>query len=127
MSTLYEKQGRRYIPVREEVALNSFPEGAHLVVVKPGMKTVTYGIDPNHAALLAASGEAFENMCQAIQRVAQAQPNHKLTDQQREALDKFIACGGLPTFTRRSAADIANAGIRELVRVAALGHAVQSE
>jgi hypothetical protein len=119
MSTLYEKRGRRYVPAREEVALNGFPEGAHLVVVKPGQTTVTYRVHPEHAALLAASGEAFEAMCAAIQREAQSQPSKPLTEEQRKALDEFIACGGLPTFTRQSAASIANAAIRELIRVAA--------
>ena len=55
MTTLYEKRGRRYHPVREEMHYNSFPSGAHLVIVNPGQKSVRYSIAPDHAALLVAA------------------------------------------------------------------------
>ena len=54
--TLYRKVGRRYKPVREydPMLMDSFPEGSHLVVCKPGEWSYRYNVTPEHAPLLAA-------------------------------------------------------------------------
>ena len=43
--TLYEKKGNRYYPLREEIEYDSLPEGAHLVIVSPGRRTIKYYYD----------------------------------------------------------------------------------
>src|SRR4030067_3839168 len=116
MTTLYQKQGRRYVPAREEVILNSMQEGAHLAIVKPGITTVTYNIEPDHAALIAASGPAYEAMCQAIQQAFAREPDRPLTKRQRAILEQFIEAGGGPDFRLKSAGGRANEGKGGLIK-----------
>ena len=55
MTTLYKKVGRRYRPVAEHEEWDSFPEGAHLVICRPGSTMRRFGIEPDRAGLLAAA------------------------------------------------------------------------
>lgn len=52
--TLYEKRGRRYVPVQyyDPAALDGLPDGAHLVVVEPGGRYTRYSINPDHVNVL---------------------------------------------------------------------------
>jgi hypothetical protein len=119
MSTLYEKRGRRYYPVAEMFSLDTLPAGSHLVTVRPGLKTVLCNVNPDHASLIAASREAKDAMCVEIQKAMAREPNKPLTRKQREILDQFVAAGGFPMFSRKAAADVANAGIAVLIDIAA--------
>lgn len=75
--TLYRKVGRRYIPVAEEFVFDSFREGCHLVVCKPGLKTTVYNINPDYATLLAAFDACRDKMAEAIVEHRDAhRPNH---------------------------------------------------
>jgi hypothetical protein len=53
----YEKVGRRYKPVYEydQTMMDAFPKGTHIVMCYPGGQSTRYNIDPNYAALIAAS------------------------------------------------------------------------
>lgn len=66
MNTLYEKRGRRYVPVAESVAIDSLPSGAHLVVVEPGIRSVTRRIDPAEAAIRAACRSIEKDVSRAL-------------------------------------------------------------
>ena len=55
MTTLYKKVGRRYRPAAEHEEWDSYPEGAHLVVCRPGSTMRRFNIDPDLAGLLAAA------------------------------------------------------------------------
>ncbi len=55
MTTLYKKIGRRYKPVAEYEEWDSYPEGAHLVICRPGSTLRRFRIDPDRASLLAAA------------------------------------------------------------------------
>lgn len=118
-TTLYEKRGRRYYPVSEFFALDALPAGAHLVTIRPGLKTVQCSINPDHAALIAASGPAMDAMRAAIQQAMAREPSKPLTPKQRRIMDDFVAAGGFPMFSRKSAHDVAEAGIRALIDAAA--------
>jgi hypothetical protein len=117
MNTLYERRGRRYFPTSEMFCLDALPAGSHLVTIKPGSKTVLCNIDPDHAALIAASAEAKGAMCAAIQQAMAREPNKPLTPKQRKIMDEFVAAGGFPVFSRKAAADVAKAGIDALIAV----------
>jgi hypothetical protein len=119
MSTLYEKRGGRYFPVSEMFSIDALPAGNHLVTVKPGSKTVLCNIEPDHAALVAASAEAKGAMCTAIQQAMAREPNRPLTPKQRKIMDEFVVAGGFPIFSRKAAAEVAEIGIRALIDVAA--------
>ena len=117
--TLYEKRGRRYYPAAEMVCIDALPKGSHLITVRPGLKTVIYNIEPDYVSLIAAAEEAKDAMCAAIQAAMAREPNRPLTRAQRKILDEFQAAGGFQMFSRKCAADIAEAGVDALIVAAA--------
>jgi len=115
----YEKVGRRYRPVAEynEQWLDSFTQGTHLVMVYPGGSSRRYNIDPNYAALIAASRTAEEAMCQALRNASEIQPKTRaLTPEQLAAWNNLIEVMGddARCLSRASSRDIAEAGVRAL-------------
>lgn len=95
--TLYKKEisknGKvKYIPIREysEEMHSSMPEGVHMVVVKPGLQSYTYRIDPDYATLYAAYKMMEDDLVKILIEASEMRPkNQPLTDQQREAWAKF--------------------------------------
>jgi hypothetical protein len=97
----YEKVGRRYKPVYEydQTLLDSFPKGAHLVLVYPGGSSRRYNINPNYAALIAAS-RVFEDKAASVMlqaqelRLQQKLRETPLTPEQRAAWDHLVEVFG---------------------------------
>jgi hypothetical protein len=115
----YEKRGRRYYPVAEYDSdlLDSFPKGAHLVLVYPGGQSCRYNVEPNHAALIAAGRVAEDAMCEAIRKASEMRPQRTpLTEGQRKAWRKLAKEFGddLATLRINSARDIAESGLGAL-------------
>jgi len=115
----YEKVGRRYKPVHEydQVLLDSFPKGTHLVMCYPGGQSRRFNIDPNHAAMIAAGRVAEDAMCDAMRRASELRPQRTpLTEGQRRAWKKLAREFGddLATLSGSSARDIAEAGLAAL-------------
>jgi hypothetical protein len=115
----YKKEGRRYKPVYEydQMLLDSFSKGTHLVEVYPGGSSRRYNIDPNHAALIAAGRVAEEAMTKAISRASELKPRQTpITEGQRAAWKKLAQEFGdeLATLQISSARDIAEAGLKAL-------------
>jgi hypothetical protein len=120
----YEKVGRRYRPVYEydQVLLDSFPKGNHLVMCYPGGQSRRFNVEPNHAALIAAGRVAEDVMCKAIQQASKLRPQRTpLTEGQRHAWKKLAKEFGddLATLSIASARDIAEAGLDALQTEAA--------
>lgn len=115
----YEKVGRRYKPVYEydQMLLDGFPKGNHLVMCYPGGQSRRYNIDPNYAALIAAGRVAEDAMSQAVRKASELRPQRTLvTEGQRKAWNKLAKELGddLATLNISSARDIADAGIKAL-------------
>jgi hypothetical protein len=115
----YEKVGRRYKPVAEydSTYLDSFPKGAHLVMCYPGGSTRRFNIDPDYAALLAASRVAEEAMSKAIQKASEMRPHHTpVTEKQKKAWENLSKAFGSDRYYIEipSAKEIAEAGIKAL-------------
>lgn len=115
----YEKVGRRYKPVYEydQILMDSFPKGAHMVMCYPGGQSRRYNIDPNYAAMIAAGRVAEDAMCKAIQTASELRPRQTpITEGQRRAWKKLAREFGdeLATLNISSAHDIAQAGIKAL-------------
>ena len=93
MKTIYyEKVGRRYVPVAEYDSdyLDSFPKGNHIVMCYPGGQSRRFNIDPDYAALIAASRVAEEAMGKAMYDASQLKPSKKpITSGQRRAWRKL--------------------------------------
>ena len=84
----YEKRGRRYVPVHEYDSdlLNAMPKGTHLLMIHPGGSSTRYNINPNHAALIAASRVAEDAMSNAIHEASEMRPHNKpVTEKQQKA------------------------------------------
>jgi len=115
--TLYEKRGRRYYPAAISDVHDSFPIGAHLVVVgihDEGLRSTYYGIDPDYAAVEAAMKVAHEAMATAMHEASTPAPeNRKLTRRQRDAWEAFTSAMGddFPRVSSKSTNDIIDAGL----------------
>ena len=121
--TFYEKVGRRYIPVKEYDAkfCDAYPSGAHVTVVTPGVKSTRYNIDPDYAALIAASMVAYDHICKVIVDRSSLKPTKEpITEEQKELWDKLSqslneAC--LPLY-RASVAESVRAGTDAMIKEA---------
>ena len=122
---LYEKlPSGRYREVRETIDLDSLPEGAYLVIVKPGSRSTIHGIDPDHAALVAAAHDALPAMASAVLRASEWRPDQRQpwTAQELKAWEAFRRAVGSDALERlhgASAMDVAEAGMSALVKAAA--------
>jgi len=115
----YEKVGRRYVPVAEydNEFMDSFTKGNHLVMVYPGGSSRRFNINPDYAALIAASRVAEDAMSKAISKASELRPRQApITEGQRKAWRKLAKEFGdeLATLNINSSRDIAEAGIKAL-------------
>ena len=88
----YEKVGRRYVPVAEydNKFMDSFTKGNHLVMVYPGGSSRRFNINPDYAALIAASRVAEDAMARAISQASELRPKQTpITEGQRKAWRKL--------------------------------------
>ena len=115
---LYEKVGRRYVPVAENYDEHyTFPKGNHLVMCYPGGESRQFDIDPNYAALIAASRVAEDAMCKALNKASELRPARTpITPAQQRAWKKLAKEFGdeLCTLNGASIHDLAEAGVRAL-------------
>ena len=116
---LYERVGRRYVPVQEydSALMDGFPKGSHLVVCYPGGKSTRYNVDPNYAAMIAAGRVAEDAVSQAIVKASEMRPRSRpITPEQQAAWDQLIkAFGGDRYYIELpSAREIAEAGVQAM-------------
>ena len=117
--TYYEKRGRRYVPVSEYDSdlFHSMSKGSHLVMCYPGGSSTRYNVNPNHAALIAASRVAEDAMCDAMYKASEMMPKRKpVTQKQQKAWRDLQRAFGDDLFAlhTESSKGIAEAGIRAL-------------
>jgi hypothetical protein len=114
----YIKEGRKYVPVAENYDDHyTFPKGNHLVMCYPGGESRQYNIDPNYAALIAASRVAEDAMCKALNKASELRPARTpITPAQQRAWKKLAKEFGdeLCTLNGASIHDIAEAGVKAL-------------
>lgn len=111
--TLYEKRGRRYLPVYDSDAYRGLFNGSWLVVVRDGCKSIQ-AITPARAAWVAAAEGARDAMVAAIMRASERRPRDEpLRAKEQRAYEAWRAIMGEDTMylKRDSAQDIARAGI----------------
>lgn len=115
MRTLYEKRGRRYIPVSsyDPLTMDAMPQGAHLVVVDPGVKSTRYSVDPDRAAVLAVLGQHRDQLARLIREASEAKPTKPQAAQRMKAWEAYKALladdDPLLILSRKSAMDIVDA------------------
>lgn len=92
----YEKVGRRYKPVYEydQVLLDAFPKGTHIVMCYPGGQSRRYNVDPNYAAMIAAGRVAEDAVSKRLMEATEIRRNYKmpkkLTPGQKAAWENLI-------------------------------------
>ena len=116
---LYERVGRKYVPVHEydPIVMDSFPKGSHLVVCYPGGKSTRYNVDPNYAAMIAAGRVAEDALSQAIVKASEMRPHKKpITEQQRLAWAALAEAFGDDRYYIEipSAREIAEEGVKAM-------------
>jgi hypothetical protein len=116
---LYEKVGRKYIPVAEydSVIHDSFPKGTHIVMCYPGGQSRRYNINPAYAPMIAAGRIAEDAMSKAIVKASELRPQKTLlTEGQLKAWKKLAKELGdsLATLQINSAHDITQAGVEAM-------------
>lgn len=121
----YKKQGRKYVPVYHYDAqvMDSFPEGAHIVVVKPGNTSKTYRIDPAFAPMIAAGKFAEDAISKSIMEASKLRcPSDRqpLTKEQRDLWDQLAKAFGQETYALEwpSYREAAEAGVKALTQEA---------
>lgn len=110
MKTLYEKAGKRYVPVAEERAWDSFPAGCHLVVVAPGSISRRFNIAADNIGLAAAAVKLENKLATIIADASKARPQQRqeLTPSQRKAWEQLNkAMGGMAYIEYPSSSEIA--------------------
>jgi len=116
----YEKQGRKYVPVREYDSdlMDSFPAGTHMVVCHPGGRSYRYNIDPAFAPMIAAGRYCEDVIASAVMKAHEVRPygNQALTPEERAAWDNLVAV--LPDKGRYlqwpSAREVAEAAVKTM-------------
>ena len=116
---LYEKVGRKYVPVAEydSVVLDSFPKGTHLVDVYPGGTSRRFNIDPNYAAMIAAGRVAEDVISNAVVKASEMRPHRSpITEKQRKAWENLSKAFGDERYYIEipSAREIAEAGVKAM-------------
>lgn len=89
----YRKEGRKYIPVSEydQTLLDALPKGTHLIQVYPGGQSTRYNVDPNYAAVIAATRVAEDVISQRLMQASDLRPKRApLTEGQRQAWAKLV-------------------------------------
>ena len=90
--TLYKKEGKRYIPVRDTDAMEGLANGAWLVIVKDGSIKVRQSINPDYVSLEAAC-EGVEDLLRdkliELSNKKSLQSPKKLTKEQAKAWNKL--------------------------------------
>ena len=119
----YEKVGRKYVPVAEYDGdfMDSFTEGNHLVMSYPGGTSRRFNIDPNYAAMIAASRVAEDAICKAIYKASELRPQSTpVTIGQKKAWEKLAKEFGDEMCSLRglSAQDCAEAGVKAMMEEA---------
>ena len=116
----YEKVGRKYVPISEYDSdyLDSFSKGTHLLMVYPGGQSRRFNIDPNYAAMIAASRVAEDAIIRAMHKASELKPvRTPITEGQRKAWKKLAKEFGdeLCTLSGASSHDIAEAGVKAMM------------
>ena len=91
MATLYEKRGRRYVPVADDRVWDHWPQGFHIVYVPyDGSRSTRFNINPDNAAFYAAIQKKENELRKEIDACFKFRPaSRELTPAQAKAWNAF--------------------------------------
>ena len=113
----YEKVGRRYKPVAEydNMLMESFPKGDHLVMCYPGGSSRRFNINPAYAPMIAAGRVAEDAISKAVVKASEMRPhNRPITEKQKKAWEALAKAFGNDRYYVEipSAREIAEEGVK---------------
>jgi len=74
----------------DNVVLDSFPKGNHLVSVYPGGSSRRFNINPAYAPMIAAGRVAEDAISRAVQKASEMRPHNKpITEKQKKAWENL--------------------------------------
>ena len=117
---LYEKIGRRYIPVKQEYKYDCLEAGHWLINIMPYSTSLRYKLNPEaeYPNLAAALEEYKDEIVSCMSEASKLRPHSiKMSKKEIKAWNKYKDIMGkdIPRyFTYNSLWDIANAGIEKL-------------
>jgi hypothetical protein len=116
----YEKVGRRYVPVAEydNMLMDSFPKGDHLVMCYPGGSSRRFNINPAYAPMIAAGRVAEDAISKAVVKASEMRPHNKpITEKQKAAWEALAKAFGDDRYYVEipSAREIAEEGIKAMM------------
>ena len=123
MTTLYEKRGRRYYPVRDTEALDGLGEGSWVVTVQKDngstLTSIQRAIEPAYVEVLAAIAILAREMSEAMRTACRLSPpvSRSLTKKEKEAYKAYCDIVGEDTaiaFEGVSMSEVVSAGIEKL-------------
>lgn len=122
---LYERRGRRYVPVHEydPALMDGLPLGDHLISVYPGGSSRRYNVDPALAPMIAAARVAEDAVCRAMIKASELRPQQTpITPKQKAAWEALAQAFGseLCTLQGASVRDCAEAGVKAMQEQAEL-------
>ena len=89
----YKKVGRRYRAVHEydQILMDSFPKGSHLVICYPGGQSTRYNINPAYAPMIAAGRVAGDKISEALRKASDLRPKRApITEGQQRAWENLV-------------------------------------
>jgi|CXWK01.1.fsa_nt_gi hypothetical protein len=91
MPTLYEKRGRRYVPVADDRVWDHWPQGFHIVYVPyDGGQSTRFSINPDKAAFVAGIMQKEDALRREIDACFRFRPaSRELTPAQAKAWKAF--------------------------------------
>lgn len=116
----YTKEGRRYRPVAQydQELMDSLPQGYHLLSIYPGGRSTRFKIDPDYAAMIAATRVGEDAICQALMKATEVRPKRTpITTAEKDAWEHLVTVMGddARTLTRLSARDVAEAAVQAMI------------
>jgi len=123
MTTYFIKKGRKYIPAREydNEFNDSWPEGTHLTVCKPGSRSRRYNIEPAFAPMIAAGSYAEDRIAAIIvDKLTYTPEIPPYTQEQKEAWDRMREVYGedLCRLKTSTIMEAVRAGVSEMIKEA---------
>lgn len=121
--TLYKKVGSRYVECKyyDSERLDSFTEGAHLIIKKKGSEARYCNVRTDIVPLIAAGKYAADALIKGMHKASEARPNPiPVTGEERVAWDNLQKVMGETRFYLKydSVQSLANAGVAALVEEA---------
>jgi hypothetical protein len=118
---LYEKVGKKFVPVNDPYAYDGLGEGAWLVMVKPGSKSIRTAIRPSFIELETALRYLEDGLCEAMRKAGEMRPRTtKLSPKEQKAWNAYKKAMGkdMPTYLEyASLSEIAEAGCEYIHKI----------